>query len=722
VSRASDPKDPDGRKELEDELDDWLSDRPTTEIPPQEAQSPAGDAPEIELRVEELDGSLGDSTTSGGNAVPRPDVPVRGGQPGGSATSAAGSAVPRPDAATRKGPPGDSASGPRSSGQPKSSEAPPSTPLPGLRESGDPARAIGQVIAGRYRIVGLVARGGMGAVYAGEHLLLKAPVAIKLLGPEAKNLPELVERFRREALVGAHVRHPNIAAATDFGRQPDGSCYLVLEFVEGTTLEAELQGGPMEPGRAVQITIQIAEALSALHDRGVVHRDLKPSNVMLARRGVMAKERDLVKLIDFGLAKLDRSLLADRASVDDEELRLTSAGVVFGTLAYLAPEAALGMQAVDARSDLYALGLVLYRMLAGRHPFTWQGEGELFRKQMQEIPPSLSEVAPRAAISAGLEAIVARLLEKEPGRRPQSAAELLRDLVRLAEPEPPSVAEPAAPAESVALPAIALPRPTRMPTNWPWLAIAAAAAAIGVGVVVLRPSKRAPRLAPVTASASRATPASVGRSAPASARLPSSASAGPVSREREVPAAPPLTGAERKALEARFVSLVNTGKSAAASESLEELARRDPEFLSAKAGKNATIGLVNALSRTNDPRADAAFDLLTRAGPAGLDVLLQIALYQGGSPAHPRAMATLADPRVGADVSPELRVTLELYRAGCESSPDLYQRAAEEGDVRAVRVFLAHRDRCPKSDVRERAFFRLQKRLDAAKGAGRGPD
>jgi hypothetical protein len=184
------------------------------------------------------------------------------------------------------------------------------------------------------------------------------------------------------------------------------------------------------------------------------------------------------------------------------------------------------------------------------------------------------------------------------------------------------------------------------------------------------------------------------------------------------PPPPPLTDAERKALEARLVLLVNSGRATMAHESFTEVVRRDPDFLATKPGKSAAITLVNALSRTGDPGADTAFRLLgNEAGPAGIDVLLQIALYQGGSPAHPRATAALADPAIGAQGPEGVKATLALYRAGCGATGELYQQAAEQGDLRTVRMFLAHRDRCPKNDAREKAFYRLQRRLEGPKGA-----
>ena len=286
---------------------------------------------------------------------------------------------------------------------------------------GDAESLVGRVISGRYRVIECLATGGMSSVYRGEHIHMRKGVAIKVLNPKAEKLPELVLRFQREAIAGAHVQHPNIAAATDFGQLEDGSYFLVLEYVPGVTLKNIIAKGPLPVPRAVAIARQIASALKAAHDMGVVHRDIKPANVML-----LESQNDAVKVIDFGLAQVNTDQVPTIAPPvpgrqDKPEQALTAVGMVFGTVAYMAPEAALGMGAVDARSDLYALGMTLYEMLAGRHPFDASEPFQLFLQQRTVIPAAIGVCSPGVEIPGPIEAIVAKLLDKDPNQRPQSA-------------------------------------------------------------------------------------------------------------------------------------------------------------------------------------------------------------------------------------------------------------------------------------------------------------
>jgi serine/threonine-protein kinase len=224
----------------------------------------------------------------------------------------------------------------------------------------DAKAMLGRVVAERYRLDAIIAEGGMGAVYRGEHIHMRKRVAIKLLHPETKELPELVQRFERESIVGAHASHRNVASATDFGKDSDGTYYLIQEHIEGITLRSLLTRGPLEPSRALAIARDVALGLEAIHAIGIVHRDLAPKNVMVSET-----PPDTVKVIDFGFAKVPVERFANQGPA----MALTSKGTVFGTIGFIAPEAAFGMAALGPKADLYALGVIMYEMLAGRHPF-----------------------------------------------------------------------------------------------------------------------------------------------------------------------------------------------------------------------------------------------------------------------------------------------------------------------------------------------------------------
>jgi eukaryotic-like serine/threonine-protein kinase len=276
----------------------------------------------------------------------------------------------------------------------------------------DPSRFLGAVLDGRYELTGHLATGGMGAVFRARHVHLRKEVAVKVLRPELSSAPDLVERFRREAEIASALAHDNIVKVTDFGRSEDGLLFLAMELLEGDSLFDLLRRErTLAPPRAVGLLWQICAGLEAAHAHGVVHRDLKPENVILSRT---PSGREVVKVLDFGIAKF--------ASAGGDG-NATSAGIVVGTPEYLSPEQAMGLP-VDGRADLYAVGLIAFRMLAGHHPFEPDDARGLLLKQASCPVPPLAEADPALAAWPALCEAVARACEKDPARRPGTAAEL----------------------------------------------------------------------------------------------------------------------------------------------------------------------------------------------------------------------------------------------------------------------------------------------------------
>ncbi len=273
---------------------------------------------------------------------------------------------------------------------------------------------LGTVLADRYRLDVLLGEGGMGRVYAAEHVLMRKRLAVKILHRQLTQVPEVVARFEREAMAAAHIDHPNIAAATDFGKLPDGSVYLVLEFVEGRSLRDEVARGPMPAARALHIARQIAAALAAAHALEIVHRDLKPENVMLVQKGA---DPDFAKVLDFGIAKVPMGEVEG-----DTNKPITKAGMVYGTPEYMAPEQALG-QAVDGRADLFAFGVMLFEMIAGVRPYVAKNQVAILGQMLSQPVPTFSQRAPGVSVPPAVESFVHRLLAREADERIQSAAE-----------------------------------------------------------------------------------------------------------------------------------------------------------------------------------------------------------------------------------------------------------------------------------------------------------
>mgnify|MGYP001158836118 CR=1 FL=1 len=286
------------------------------------------------------------------------------------------------------------------------------------------AALVGVVLSDRYHVLSLLGEGGMGAVYLAEHTHMHKRMAIKVLHPEMTHLPEVVARFEREAMAAAHIEHPNVAAATDFGKLPDGSFFLALEYIEGENLREMLARGRLSLARTLSIVRQIVTALVRAHGLGIVHRDLKPENVMLVERD---GERDFVKVLDFGIAKVPvGELTRGSSSKSPGAPVLTQAGMVYGTPEYMAPEQALG-QEIDARVDLYSLGIMAYEMLCGARPFDDESKVRLLGKHVTAPVPPMSEMG-GAEVPPEVAAVVLRLLAKEASDRTPDAKTLLEQL------------------------------------------------------------------------------------------------------------------------------------------------------------------------------------------------------------------------------------------------------------------------------------------------------
>ena len=270
-----------------------------------------------------------------------------------------------------------------------------------------------RVLGGRYRLVRRIAHGGMAEVWEAHDDVLGRRVAAKVLYRHLATDGSFLERFRREAIAAARLAHPNVVATYDTGVDHDVA-WIVMELVEGCTLRDELaQRGALDPARAVRIATQVADALDYAHRSGVIHRDVKPGNILLA-------EDDRVKVADFGIAKAAIEAAAD-ASGGGAAGDLTRSGDIVGTAKYLSPEQVNG-DAVDGRSDVYAVGVVLYEMLCGRPPFTGDSEVALAMQHLEAAPTPPRQV--RAGIPRSLEAVVLRAMAKLPAKRFPTAGQL----------------------------------------------------------------------------------------------------------------------------------------------------------------------------------------------------------------------------------------------------------------------------------------------------------
>lgn len=302
------------------------------------------------------------------------------------------------------------------------------------------ARPGKRLVGEKYLLERLIGRGGMGAVYEARHTGLERAVAVKLLRHDYLEDSHALERFRREARAVARIRHPNVADIYDFGVLSTGEPYIAMELVPGETLRRLLDRvGPLPIADAARIGRQLSDGVEAAHRSGVVHRDLKPSNVVLLSSDHAGAPQ--AKVLDFSIAKLDETLATGKEA-------LTTEGAFLGTPQYMSPEQCDG-QPLDARSDVYGLGVLIYEMLAGRPPFEGRGAAAIALKQLQDAPPPLQRL--RADVPEPLAWLVMQALHKKPDFRPQSAAEVAERLRPFEEPEP--RAAPVSPSESAGVPA-----------------------------------------------------------------------------------------------------------------------------------------------------------------------------------------------------------------------------------------------------------------------------
>ena len=528
---------------------------------------------------------------------------------------------------------------------------------------------IGTVVGERYRIVSRIGVGGMGAVYRAEHTMMRRDLAIKVLLPELGGKEEFARRFEREAESASRLTHPNIISVTDFGRTREGSLFLVMEFLAGQSLSEAIAAGPMPPARALAIVRQILRGLEHAHAAGVVHRDLKPENIMLVERD---GQRDVVKILDFGIAKVTQPQSGGEA--------LTQAGVIFGTPEYLSPEQALG-EAVDARADIYASGVILYEMLAGRRPFENEDKVKIISMHLAHAPPRIRDVNPTVDVPLPLEQAVMQAMEKTREHRFATATAFLQALD-----------DAEAPAEASGPHALSRPRLAPPGAAGPGLLarvkhvrFGRLAAALAVAVVVVGTISAVKR--------------HTGRTGALVASPPAPAPAAPDMADRYKKVEGWLedgnVASARRALEQALSERPKDGRVrymlarvAFADDKHQEALSHYREAIALDSGFRGDPVLLSHLDTfLGEPRqADGALDLLIeKIGAPAADLLEKVANDGSDLSRRQRAAAALDEIGEGKRVDQVSLAILELKKAGsCEEKKVVVVKLKGLGDARAL--------------------------------------